>query len=239
MTLIELLIGLTIGLLVIVAALGTLVLSRAVSGVVSEISQLQQQGSFAMRVIGMQFRQTGSIEPNRDEPSGLYAFAGAPSDADAARAALRGADGEGTRSDRVSIVTTQAESLVDQLRDCLGNKVAANEIMDATFATDGAGQLTCASQGMNASLVGNVADFQVNYRVQADDAWRIMTASEIDAEARWDAVKAIEICLDLQGSENIPDGATPYKGCDEADRPRNGHTHLVFRNVFDLRTKER
>lgn len=56
MTLIELMVGLAIGLLTISVALGALMVSRGVSGTVTDASQLQQQASYAFRVMGQQIR---------------------------------------------------------------------------------------------------------------------------------------------------------------------------------------
>ena len=61
---IELLVGLTIGLMTIAVAIGTLMISRQVSGSVSEASQLQQQAAQAFRSIAQQARQAGSLRLN-------------------------------------------------------------------------------------------------------------------------------------------------------------------------------
>lgn len=65
-TLIELMVGITIGLLTVAVAMGALMVSRGVSGTVSDASLIQQQGSYAMRVIGLQLRQAGSLRLNLD-----------------------------------------------------------------------------------------------------------------------------------------------------------------------------
>ena len=53
-TLIELMVGITIGLLTVAVATGALMVSRTVSGTVTDASQLQQQASYAFRVLGQQ-----------------------------------------------------------------------------------------------------------------------------------------------------------------------------------------
>lgn len=62
--LIELMIGITIGLLTVAVALGALMVSRGVSGTVSDSTQLQQQAAYAFRVISQQLRQAGSLRLN-------------------------------------------------------------------------------------------------------------------------------------------------------------------------------
>ena len=65
-TLIELMVGITIGLLTVAIAMGALMVSRGVSGTVSDASIIQQQAAYAMRVIGLQLRQAGSLRLNLD-----------------------------------------------------------------------------------------------------------------------------------------------------------------------------
>ena len=63
-TLIELLVGIIIGLLTVAVAMGALMISRSVTGTVSDSSMLQQQASYAFRVIGQQLSQAGSLRIN-------------------------------------------------------------------------------------------------------------------------------------------------------------------------------
>ena len=65
-TLIELMVGITIGLLTVAVAMGALMVSRGISGTVSDASTIQQQAAYAMRVIGLQLRQAGSLRLNLD-----------------------------------------------------------------------------------------------------------------------------------------------------------------------------
>ena len=69
-TLIELMVGMAIGLLVVAVAMGALMVSRGISGTVSDASGIQQQGAYILRVIGQQLRQTGSLYLNPD-PTGV------------------------------------------------------------------------------------------------------------------------------------------------------------------------
>ena len=60
-TLLELMIGIAIGLLVVAVAMAALMVSRGVSGTVSDASGIQQQAAYGMRLIGLQLRQGGSL----------------------------------------------------------------------------------------------------------------------------------------------------------------------------------
>ena len=77
LSMIELLVGLTIGLLTISVAIGTLVISRQVSGTVNDASQLQQQAAQAFRSIGQQAHLLGS-KVEFDEEAGTLVIKGLP-----------------------------------------------------------------------------------------------------------------------------------------------------------------
>ena len=65
-TLLELMVGIAIGLLVVAVAMGAMMVSRGVTGTVSDASGIQQQGAYAMRLFGQQLRQAGSLRLHRN-----------------------------------------------------------------------------------------------------------------------------------------------------------------------------
>lgn len=69
-TLLELMVGLVIGLMVVAAAMAAMMVSRSISGTVSDASGIQQQAAYAMRSIGGQLRQAGSLFLNPDPIGG-------------------------------------------------------------------------------------------------------------------------------------------------------------------------
>ena len=235
--LVELLVGMTIGLLVIAAAIGTLAVSRGTSSSISDISQLQQQGSFALRVIGVQLRQTGSVEPGFDGQTRLFAFGAAFPTYDATSTAVNGSDGANSGSDTLSVATMASQGLPNtQRRDCLGRAIAAGAKMQAQFWVDG-NELKCNAGGASQALIENVGDFQVMYRVAIGTGTRIMNATDIKTAGLWGSVTAIEVCLDLKGDGPTPDLGSTYLDCNGTSTARDGSLHLVFRNVFGLRTQ--
>jgi type IV pilus assembly protein PilW len=238
-SLIELLVGLTLGLMVVAAAIGTLIVSRTASGTVGDLSQLQQQGSYALRVVGIQIRQAGSVAPIKDSVNSLYSFKDTFIGFGGNSSVVTGADGAGDSADTVSTSNEPLDGNPDtRPRDCLGEKANGARI-DSTFWVDGeAHELKCKSGAKNQALIGNVADFQVWYRIlSAASTTQRMTAKQVDAAGLWRSVKSIEICLDLQGDEAGQPNVGSYANCQGVESPRNGRLHLVFRNVFDLRTQ--
>ena len=238
-SLVELLVGLTLGLMVVAAAIGTLIVSRTASGAVGDLSQLQQQGSYALRVIGVQMRQAGSVAPVKDSTTSLYSFSDAFIGFGGNASVVIGTDGTGKGADTVSVSNEPLDGNPDtRPRDCLGEKASGARI-DSTFWVDGdAHELKCRSGAKNQALIGNVVDFQVWYRIlSAASTTQRMTAKQVDAAGLWRSVKSIEICLDLQGDETGQPEVGSYGNCHGVDAPRRGRLHLVFRNVFDLRTQ--
>lgn len=234
-SLVELLVGLTIGLLVIAAAIGTLVVSRGAASAVSDISQLQQQGAFALRVIGLQLRQAGAIELVESASTpGAYGFN------DPVEATVGGVNGAAGAPDTL-IVRYQPATLATQRRDCQGDTIPASATtVPATFAVNGDSELVCAGFKNRAHpVIGNVDDFQVAYRVNTGTtdmpAFKRLTANQMTTTEHWKRVKAIEVCLDLKGSDPLPDGGGTFTDCKGANVALGGRAHLVFRNVFDVR----
>jgi len=230
-SLIELLAGLTIGLMVIAGAIATLEISRTISTSVSDLSQLQQQGSYALRIIGMQMRQAGSVEAVLDTDNGLYSFTGSA----LPTPAVLGIDGSGTKTDAVSI-SYQPALKSSPGRDCLG-ELANGLRADSRFFVQNT-ELRCQTSGKNQALIANVADFQVWYRVRsALMTTQRMTATQVEKAALWGSVKSIEVCLHLVGNDAGHLDSKSFTGCQNEVGPRNGRIHLVFRNVFDLRSQ--
>ncbi|MDM0072859.1 prepilin-type N-terminal cleavage/methylation domain-containing protein [Variovorax sp. J2P1-59] len=239
LTLVELLVAMTVGLMVVVAALGALTLSRAASGDVSDLSQLQQQGSYALHVIGTQFRSAGSVDPVQDDATGLFAF-GEPAGVGSVNTTVFGVEG-GTAPDSVSVAfapasTGTADPRLSAQYDCTGTRMNEGDRVIATFEVSAQGQLRCAGISQKEPVIANVADLQVNYRVETEGRVQIMDADAVEGRKLWSAVTAIEVCLDLQGDERSADFDDLYKACGNTDRRRDGRVHLVFRNVFALRT---
>lgn len=238
-SLVELMVGLTIGLLVIAVAMGTLMVSRGVSGTVSDVSSIQQQAAYAMRVIGLQLRQAGSLYLN---PNPTNAAAGnehmatvafetraAASDAsvksfDPATDTLSSASGAltvGYRRYKDPVFTdAAAQSLA---RNCLGGPADSSDDLrvENIFQLTGT-ELQCGGNGAAAqSIVQNIANFQVRYLLQdvttTPGSPQIKYVNAAAVGTNWSKVQGVEVCLVLYGIEPIdmPAGSS-YTDCDGA-----------------------
>ncbi|RYF02013.1 MAG: prepilin-type cleavage/methylation domain-containing protein [Comamonadaceae bacterium] len=264
LSLIELLVGIALGLLTIAVAIGALLVSRSVSSTVSDISQIQQQAAHAFRVMGQQIRQAGSLPLNlaTEDPADPVAFETKAGDFDV-NDALRGIDKPKTDQYAITVrysIASEPVYIEESLqRDCLGqnpvNMVAQSAFTLHVDPKDPTKRnLRCqgsgTSDGSAQPVVQNVANFQVRYQLQAHSA---STGSPViryvNAETvgnNWPNVSAVEVCLVLYGNEaiDVPEDTT-YIDCDnvtavditQLPAPRTRRTHMVFRNVYRLRSQ--
>ncbi|EJE54562.1 hypothetical protein PMI14_00536 [Acidovorax sp. CF316] len=266
-TLIELMVGITIGLLTITVALGALMVSRGVSGTVSDASQLQQQAAYGFRVFGQQLRQAGSLRLNLAsqkqaaaaiDTADPVAFETKATDFDPTVNTLSGKDAPaasefklttGYRNYTESLTSSATEA--SQFRNCLGLLDAAKPtLVQSQFALNTTtNELVCAgSDGTRQPILQNVADFQVRYLVQTDAVTgdpKIQYVNATTVGADWTRVFGIEVCLSLYGTEAIelPAGSS-YKQCDGTDLDmttltgtRKNRMHMTFRSVYQLRSQ--
>ncbi len=228
-TLIELMVGIAIGLLVVAVAMAALMVSRGISGTVSDASSIQQQAAYAMRVISMQLRQAGSLYLNPN-PTGAAAAnalmapvafetkatAASGISFDPASDTLSAASGALTvgyrrYADPVYIASTPM-SLV---RNCVGGPAdsSVDQNIQSIFQLNG-NKLQCNGNGGGAQdIVQRAANFQVRYLLQDNSVpgdSKIQYVANV-ATADWSKVQGVEICLVLYGTEtvDVPDDVNP------------------------------
>ena len=266
MTLVELLIGIAIGLLVVAVATGALMVSRGVTGSVSDASNIQQQSAYAMRTIGMQLRQAGSLwlDPNPGNVTGTDAYM-APVAFITSTPATSG-NGFDPRTDTISsasgALTVGYRRYSDPVftsttpiflaRNCLGGPAdtSADFRVESIFDLTGT-ELRCAGNSAAAQpVIQNVANFQVRYLLQDVTTTlgspQIRYADAATVGTNWNRVQGVEVCLVLFGTETVsmPAGSS-YLDCDGATSvnmttltgARANRMHMVFRNVFQLRSQ--
>lgn len=232
LTLVELMVGIAIGLLVVAVAMGALMVSRGISGTVSDASGIQQQAAYAMRLFGQQLRQAGSMRLNlnpgttvtEDPHRAAVAFetvavsASSPVfsyNAGTANQVIAGADSPdsltvGFRRYTEPVFTDATGR--SQVRNCLGgpdDNTSTDERMESVFIFNAAtNTLNCNGNGAGVQpVLQNVANFQVRYLLQdVTTTPGVATVRTVDATAvgtNWAQVQAVEVCLVLYGNEAI------------------------------------
>lgn len=265
-TLIELMVGIGVGLLVVAVAMGSLMVSRGISGTVSEASTLQQQASYAFRVIGQQIRQAGSMElsltpsiiPNVGADYAMSPVAFDPPDPAGTRPAfvrksstLAGAATPlsftvGYQNYTETVTAPSGTVTSSLLRDCLGQNpvlnpggsLTATPVLTSKFQRNANNELVCVGSagGAAQAIVGNVTDMQVRYIGQAAGTTNLQYHPSTYAGS-WTDIYAIEVCLEFTGTEQTPAGGATYKNCSGEDTAYGDRLKMVFRNVFQLRSQ--
>lgn len=193
-TLIELMVGLAIGLLVVAVAMGALMVSRGISGTVSDASGIQQQGAYILRVVSQQLRQTGSLYLNPDPAGGastdvlspvafeIMARASDVTQSFRQEDTLVGGDNTVTTrfrryQDNVFVADNATSTTIGTdflARNCVGapGNSSTDQRVESIFTFDSTkNELQCGGNGTAAQPIAqNVAQFQVTYMVQTTDA---------------------------------------------------------------------
>ena len=245
-SLVELMVGLTIGLLVAVAALGSLVYARLASNTVDDGTRLNQEAMTAWRIIGGQLRQAGArrldsvpdcigagcvttkVAFNTDYPATLpplFGYAGQ---------LVSGSEGASGAPDTIAVFL--GLDLDPALAvDCLGEPSAVTTGITSTFSvSDNA--LRCRGAGASSAagaqaLVAGVEDLQVWYGQRAGNDLRYLSANNV---SNWPAVDTVMICLRIVGELRGYSTAGSI-GCNGEDIASDGRLRRVFWHAYRLR----
>ena len=259
-SLIELMVGMTVGMFVVLAAVGAMLTTRQGSATTADSYRIQQAGATAMRLIGASIRQAGSAELEQlgGANTGVrfrdfWRRAAGPNNNEL----VGGADGGGANPDTL-IVRYQHRVVagVDAgvTRDCLGNSPGNAAVrIDNTFAVTQV-ELRCTGSvnpGAPQALVGDntrpnaevaVEDFQVWYWVETTNSapvtHRRLTATAVIALGPidgWPQVRAVEVCLQLRGTRADYPAGGQFTNCQGAQVNLDGRLHQTFSGTYMIR----
>jgi type IV pilus assembly protein PilW len=230
-TLIEMLAGLTVGLLVTVTALAMLAFLQINASIQSDSFALQQRGDFALQAIGSQLRQAGAINLQAAGQADVVRFSSAYT-----TAAVAGADGT---TDTLQI----SHEYAPEARDCLGNEpdpAQTGASVNSRFSVL-SGQLRCIgsdTRSGNQVIADGVEDFQIRYGIRRSSALGPQFREE-DAQtigARWNEVGEVRVCLQLVGDLRRRNASGPtLRDCQGRAVPQDGRLRSVVHASFSLR----
>lgn len=253
-TLVEFLVALTIGMLVVLAAIASMLGTRSTAMTGDDVNALNQSSALAFRLLGQQIRQAGYIPIDATEP--LYYFnVNAGKNTNLANEpvffAIKGEESPGNSSnDKLKVGYAPNP---DYLKDCLGqgpSSAAGDEYDRERPAASGNlrlitsefwvanGVLKCRGSGNTTPqpIVEGVERFDVMYGVGAtagsEQVARYVTADDV---ANFKQVRTVRVCLQLAGSSRSnPNGG--YIDCDGASQTSSdGKLRRVYTAVFALR----
>lgn len=239
-SLVEMLVGIVIGLMTLAVAMGALMASRSATSTVGDASNLQQQASHVFRILSQQIRQTGSLRLNLAtqksddavdfDANDVVAFEAKTLGFDPKVDTLLGIDTPSSKQYKLTTgyrnykeplhVATPPDTLDSLQRDCLGQQDSSNlNRIRSQFVLTGT-DLMCAGSGNPQPIASNVANFQIRYLVQTfpsgfgDPQLKYVNAATV--ANNWSNVYGVEICLVFFGTEVLPAGAS-YTDCTAAD----------------------
>jgi type IV pilus assembly protein PilW len=242
-TLIDFIIGLVIGMLVVLAAIGTLIMMRGSARTMSDSASLEQQAALVMKQIGQQISQAGAINTCNG------ALCTTASGATAANAGIlfdTGFQGQGAGGNLNGISGSTSTT-----KDVAGNYPS---ILNVSYAapTDGSLQYNCignnpvtytpsstaevvskfslnsqpsSSTSKNNNLVcgtgvaGSTSQPIASHVIDMQATYLVVTNSiqYLSAEkvADWSTVKGVQICLEMQGdpTQTPPLAAATLRDC--------------------------
>lgn len=267
-SLIELMVGIAIGLIVIAVAMVALMTSRGVAGTVSEATVLQQQAAYAFRVIGQQIRQAGSLElsltpalvPASDVDAAMSAVAFDPPDPTGVRpqfdrsastltatAASAPSFTIGFQNYAEKMAAASTPTLGVLLKDCLNQNpfpssasAPTNAVLTSKFERNADNnELVCTGKGSTGPqpVIGNVTDLKMRYVQQVPNTTTLKYIADPSTISQWNTIYAVEVCIELTGTEKIVTPGANYINCSDAETSYGNKLKMVFRNVYQIRSQ--
>ncbi len=253
LSLIELLVGIVVGLLVVFAAIGSLTYTRVASTTVGDSARLQQDAFNAFRIVGLSFRQAGARKlvsniKGSSQVTFNAGFTGLTATASEGRV-VDGEDGGGNAPDMVVISHDPGSTTLKSFAstDCLG-RLAAEELKDVTddlqirneFSVSDDKQLRCEGSGEKDkkwAVAEGVEDMQVWFGVRppfpVNSPLTYQRRDEI-ADVNLPFAETVLICLRMSGqTASSPTANTT--GCNGEAVAQDGRIRRVFFRVFNIR----
>ena len=246
LALIEIMIGITIGLMVLAAALATAAMTLVAASAADDTADLQQRGDLALLLIGKQVREAGSVQL---VSLGTQAAFGNRYDGWAGNGmAVSGLEGGPGKPDTLRL----SHAFAGGERDCLGNaplpdgpppnsppsgRIDNSYLIAAEAANDNRPALYCLGNGALAKqvIVSSVDDLQLRFGVRtANGGLQYVAANAVPAGS---AVVAVSVCLQLSGavSQTAPVATLDCNGTAIAPGKASGRFTRLARAVFMVR----
>lgn len=266
-TLIELMVSVAIGLTLLVFISSLYFNSKASFRLNDDNARLQEDGNFALTVIGRNLVQAGygamvtATTTSFTGKKGITACDNGFKDPLAATPDLTCATTAGEPGFTVSYATEPYDAVNSAVSgagtDCNGNNVgtagiASNSFFVATKSGESSPSLFCNGNGSTTSqpILNNVDNMVLTYGVDttgANSASRFLsTASAVAAlpynpanKQNWDQVVSVTVCLEIKSTNNVTTAAQTYVGCDPTTTitATDKKLHGTVTRTFTLRNR--
>lgn len=207
LTLVEIMVSMTMGLIVLLAVGSVYLGSRQTYRTQEDNARLQEAGRYALEIIGRTVRQAGaSAEMNFNNVSMPLKC-----EVTGVCTPIAGTNGAGSASDTLVVQSyagrEELSGGVWVSRDCTGGAVAANAVMSSTFELNTTNLRCTGGVGGVQPLIGDVEDLQVVYGVDVDPQGtpgyqsvdRYVAAP---TAAEWPQVITARVCVQIRSPNN-------------------------------------
>ncbi len=252
-TLVEVLVALIIGMLVVLAAMASMLGTRSTAATGDDVNVLHQSSALAFRLLGQQIRQAGYFPIDATGP--LYYFdvnAGTKLDSEPAFFAIKGQEAAaGSVNDTLKVGFAPNP---DFFHDCLGQVAKDKDSGGAAYKPASpadpanvrlitsefyvvSGTLRCMGSGNTTPkpIIDGVERFDVMYGIGDAGTERVVRYVTATNVTSFDQVRTVRVCLQLAGTSRSNPGGS-YVDCDGSSRTSSdGRLRRVYTAVFALR----
>jgi len=248
LTLVEIMIALTLGLIVLLAVGSIYLGSRQTYRVQEDNARLQEAGRYALEVIGRSIRQAGGDEEMNFNPVAMPLACGALPPAPAC-VAIAGTNGVAPVTDTLTVQFYAGREELDDdtapggwvSRDCTGGQAAAGTRITNAFDLSGTDLRCTGSVGGAQALISDIEDLQVVYGINADgdqfqSADRYVAAP---SAAQWPRVVTARVCVQVRSANNgLTTAAQSYLNCaGTLTTAGDRRLHRSFVATYNLRNR--
>lgn len=203
LTLVELMVAMTLGLLILLAVASIYIGSRQTFRMQDDNARLQETGRYALEVLGRSIRQAGFWNMPINPVSTATAFGGTP---------ITGADGAAGAADTV---TVQYDGLTGD-RDCEGSGLAVNAVVQDAYRLDAANsELECDGNADGTvdpqPLVSDIEDVQILYGIDTNNDQS--TDRYMATPANWAQVVSARVCVQARSANSVNNAPQRFLNC--------------------------
>ena len=230
--LVELMVGITIGLVIVIALAYFFLGSRQVGRTTDDVSRMQESGRNGLEVLGSAIRQAGYRSNVNAAFGGTVVYSGSTCVTGTGGTGLCGA-GEG--SSAPDTITVQYDAQDGGEVDCTGNNIASGVVTYA-FAvntTSNPPALTC----NGTAVVDNIEDMQITYGIDANKDGTIESYKTAPTALEFAQVAAVRVSLLVRGpSTNVAANKTQtYTDNGASVTKTDGYLRQVYGATFAVR----
>lgn len=254
LTLVEIMVSLTLGLIVLLAVGSIYINSRQTYRVQEDSARIQEAGKYALEVIGRSIRQAGANAEINTNPVAVPVVCATPTCTAIDNNSIAGA----TDTIRNQFYAGREELDDDGVpggwvtRDCTGGQISSGTLITNIFNINGTDLRCSGNAGVAQPLVSDVEDLQVVYGINADgDPFQSVDQYvPAPSAAQWPQVVTARVCVGVRSANNgLTSAPQRYLNCAGAlgvDTTATGFTtapagdlrlHRSFVGTFNLRNR--